>query len=126
MFSQVCVKNSVHGGGGCGVQAQARGGLPRGMSRPRSRGGVQAKAWGVSRPGCVQAQAKGVSRPRPGPRGVCIPACTEADTPNPADGYSCGWYASYWNAFLYVLLNKALHTQRKAAVQFRFIVKDTM
>ena len=28
-----------------------------------------------------------------------IPACTEADTP-PADGYCCGRYASYWNAFL--------------------------
>ena len=27
-----------------------------------------------------------------------IPACTEADTPQ--DGYCCGRYASYWNAFL--------------------------
>ena len=40
---------------------------------------TQGSGWGV-----LQAQA----------RGVCIPACTEADTP-PADGYS-----SYWNAFL--------------------------
>ena len=27
-----------------------------------------------------------------------IPACTEADTPPPADSYCCGRYASYWNA----------------------------
>ena len=25
-----------------------------------------------------------------------------ADPPPPADGYCCGWYASYWNAFLFV------------------------
>ena len=43
------------------------------------------------------------------PRGVClvcITACTEADTPRqnppPADGYCCGRYASYWNAFLLI------------------------
>ena len=44
------------------------------------RGGVQAQAQGGLQGG-VQAQAQGVSRPRPRPRGVCIPACTEADTP---------------------------------------------
>ena len=27
------------------------------------------------------------------------------ETPQPADGYCCGWYASYWNAFLYFLCN---------------------
>ena len=32
-------------------------------------------------------------------RGVGIPACTEADPPG-RDYYCCGWYASYWNAFL--------------------------
>ena len=70
MFSQACVKNSVHKGGG--VQA---GGCCPGPGLGR---GVQA-----------QAQAQG----------GCTPACTEADTP-PADGYCCGRYASYWNAFL--------------------------
>ena len=44
MFSQTCVKNSVHGEGR--------------VSRPRPKGGVQAQ-------------------------GVCIPVCTEADTPHP-------------------------------------------
>ena len=64
-------------------------------------GGIQAHTWGVSRP-----TFRGVSRTTPGeypgpdPEG-CIPACTEADTPPPADGYYCGRYASYWIAFLF-------------------------
>ena len=32
-----------------------------------------------------------------------IPACTEAD-PSRRDGYCCGRYASYWNAFLLVYI----------------------
>ena len=35
-------------------------------------------------------------------RGVGIPACTEADPPR-RDGYCCGRYASYWNAFLFLM-----------------------
>ena len=27
-----------------------------------------------------------------------------ADTPLPADGYCCGRYASYWNAFLFIVV----------------------
>ena len=133
MFSQACVKNSIHKGEGCsgpglgglprGVKAQAHGGcLPRGVQvqgqggveaqaqrdvKANARrgcpgpglagcpgpgpGGVQAQAWGVSRPrprGCpgphlggAHTQAQGVSRPRP--RG-CIPACTEGDSPPPS------------------------------------------
>ena len=36
-------------------------------------------------------------------RRIGIPACTEADTPCPPrrDGYCCGWYTSYCNAFLF-------------------------
>ena len=59
----------------------------------------------------------------PHPRGVCvwsrgvcawswggvgIPACTEAATLPGRDGYCCGRYASYWNAFLFDLLYKLL------------------
>ena len=58
----------------------------------------------------------GVSRPIPrgygpgimdyyNPMGI-IPACTEAKSPPSADGYCCGQYASYWNAFL--LLDKVM------------------
>ena len=78
MFSQACQEFCPRGGGG-----------------------------GCPGPGPGRGSAQGVSRPRPGevprPRGVCIPACTEADTPicPPADGYCCGRYASYWNAFLW-------------------------
>ena len=54
-----------------------------GVSRPTpkgeveedlARGGLQAHTWGVSAPGGVET---------------------------PRDGYCCGRYASYWNAFLY-------------------------
>ena len=68
---------------------------PRGVSRPTLTGG-----------GGLQAHTQGVSRPTawgrsPGPHlGGDIPACTETDTRHP-DGYCCGRYASYWNAFLF-------------------------
>ena len=64
------------------------------------RGKLRGLAWGVSRP---------TSRGFPGPHlvgspgthlGGGIPACTEVDTPLPADSYYCERYASYWNAFL--------------------------
>ena len=35
--------------------------------------------------------------------GGWYPTCTEADPPG-RDGYCCGRYASYWNAFLFLLL----------------------
>ena len=112
IFSEASVKNSVH----------------RGVSRPRPRGNVRGLArgcqgpdpgggWGVwlgggvvSRPtprGCPgthlggggsRPTPRGESRPRPR---VCIPACTEADTSSPAEGYCCKRYAyttSYWDA----------------------------
>ena len=35
-------------------------------------------------------------------QGGCIPACTETDTP--LDGHCSGQYASYWNAFLFIVV----------------------
>ena len=109
IFSEACVKNSVHWGGGVtrprprgevgglagrclGPDLGGVGGLARGVSRPTPKG---------SRPTCRGCPGIGLVGPGPHPGvGVgCIPACTEADTP-PADGYCCGRYASYWNAFL--------------------------
>ena len=98
---------------------------PKGQLEGSGWGGVlQAHAWGVvSRPtlgGSPGPHLRGSPGPTPGgspgphPGGLQahnwgdlqahtqggIPACTEADTPL-ADGYCCGWYASYWNAFLF-------------------------
>ena len=79
-----------------------------GVFKPRPGRGCPGPGLGGPGPGW------GVSRPRS--RGMCIPACTESDPP-PADGYCCGWYASYWNAFL--LQDKvASISQIKCIVQF--------
>ena len=70
--------------------------------RGLAKGGLQAHTWGwVSRPTprvVSKPTPRGVSQPTP--RG-CIPGCTEADPPT--DGYCCGRYASYWNAFLFII-----------------------
>ena len=103
-FTHVCL---FHGGGG------------RGVSRPIPRGDVEGSGLGgspVHTQGDIEgSDLGGVSRPTP--KGVSrftpggglqahtwggIPACTEADPPTPADGYCCGRYASYWNAFLLI------------------------
>ena len=60
IFSQACVKNSVHRGGGCLLL----GCLLRRVSAPGEGGGVSGG--------------------------------------DPPDGYCCGRYASYWNAFLFI------------------------
>ena len=56
-----------------------------------------------------------------------------ADTPPPADGYWCGRYASYWNAFMYFKIitkrkhHKLDHTSIKANCNWRlsFLVSAT-
>ena len=72
IFSEASVKNSVHRGVGGGVWS---GGCLLG-------GGV-GLVWGVWSWGCV-----------PGPGG--------GGWWRPPDGYCCGRYASYWNAFLFI------------------------
>ena len=77
---------------GGGIPACLAAGLQGGAC---SRGG--ACSWGVPVP-------RGVPPPRgPAPKGVC----GGDPLPRPADGYCCGQYASYWNAFLlaYYLLS---------------------
>ena len=65
------------------------------------RGGVCSRGSPGPHPGESPGPRWGVSRPM---SGGCIPAYTEAATPPPPDGYCCGWYASYWNAFLFIYL----------------------
>ena len=83
------------GGGSPGPQPMEGGGLLGGSPGPHPGGD-----WGSGQRGL---HTWGVSRPR---LGGWIPACTEADTPLPADGYCCGHYASYWNAFLLQIVIK--------------------
>ena len=82
-------RGEVEGSGWGDLQAHTQGeveGSCQGGSRPTPRGKVEGSHQGgspVPHPGGVlQAHTwGGVSRPTP--RGVCIPACTEADTPPP-------------------------------------------
>ena len=78
MFLHLSVSHSVHGGGGvCYPSMHSRW-------YPSVIAGGSALRGGVCSPGV------------PAPVGG---ACLE--TPLKADGYCCGRYASYWNAFLF-------------------------
>ena len=80
MFSQACVKNSVHGGGG-GIPACIAGGIPacladiwRGVVSQHALhggGGLQAHTQGEA-----EGSGQGGLQARRG-----FPACTEADRP---------------------------------------------
>ena len=82
MFSQACVKNSVHGG----VYT------PRGSWADTPFLGRHAP-WAdipLDRHSPRQIPPRQTHTPR-------------ADSPHPADGYCSGRYVSYWNVFLYLL-----------------------
>ena len=64
-------------------------------------GGLQAHTWEVSGP------TPGGSPGRHPGEGVSQDALRQ--TPPPADGYCCGRYASYWNAFLFGKIFRKLH-----------------
>ena len=112
VFTRVCLST-----GGGGIPVCIAGGIPACLaglqwnvsqhalqvSRCTPRGSLRGLAWGRGSlgrhpRGRLRGLARGVSRPTPG---GCIPACTEADPLPTSDSYCCGWYASYWNAFLY-------------------------
>ena len=85
MFSQACVKNSVHKGGGCTpLLWQAH---PLWQTPPSGR----QTPTGQTPPGQTSPAPLGRY---PWPR-----AGTPRDTPR--DGYCSGRYASYWNTFLF-------------------------
>ena len=94
-----CVCDSIHRGGG--IPACIAGGIPVCLAAGFGGGVVSQHALQVSGPtpkGEVQGSGQGVSRPIPrevpAPEGVWRPPC---------DGYCCGWYAFYWNAFLLLI-----------------------
>ena len=85
MFSQACVKNSVHRGGGFCLWVWGQGGClplgPAGMyillrqKRPRQTPSLQADTMPLQ----------------------------QTDHPSPRDGHCSRRYASYWNVFLFYL-----------------------
>ena len=90
MFSQVCVKNSVHGGWGVCVPACTTGHITRGGGL--CPGGVLSRAGpcpggSLSRRGSLSGGSLS--------RGVSV-----RETPHTV---ASGWYASYWNAFLFII-----------------------
>ena len=103
-------------GGGLQVHTQAGGWgvwLLGGWPGPRPGGKLRGLAFG------------GVTRPTPM---GCIPACTEAEPP-PADGFCCGRYASYWNAFLLYVCKCQMHHslhQKKDKIQMNILALAPM
>ena len=100
--SMSCRFPGPHPGGKLRILARRRVSrpTPKGKLRGLAWGGLQATTWGG-----LQAHTWGVSRPasggvsRPTPRGC---ASQHALRQTPLDSYCCGWYASYWNAFLFL------------------------
>ena len=96
VFTHVC--HSVHGGQYPSMHCRWYPSMPCSRSPgggiPACLAGFQAHTQGE-----VERSGRGGS-PGPHPDVVCIPACIEADPSPPPNGYCCGWYASYWNAFL--------------------------
>ena len=72
-------------------KGKLRGIWPGGSPGPHPRG----KLRGIWPGGCLQAHTQRVSRPTPG-GGLSQHALRQT----PPNGCCCGWYASYWNAFL--------------------------
>ena len=107
VFTRVCL--SMEGGGVVSQHAlQVASQHALQVSRPTPKGELQGS--GPGSPGPHPGGVEGLGglevytwRGAPGPHlGGCIPSHTEADLP-PPDGYCCGWYTSYWNAFLFLL-----------------------
>ena len=86
--------------GGSGPGPHPRGKLRGNRSRPTPKGEIEGDQ--------VQAHTQGGYwgglDPDPHPRGKLNGIRSSPPHPPPPDGYSCGRYASYWNAFL---LNKS-------------------
>ena len=92
----VCLAAGLPGGQGV-LQAHTQGGSGGGIwSRPTPKGEIEGDL--------VQAHSQGGSWGGSGLGGACLgEVCLLQGVPggDPPDGYCCGRYASYWNAFLF-------------------------
>ena len=122
MFLQVCV--CPRGGGYISMPCRWYPSMPC----SRSPGGVlsQHALQVVSQHALHQVSKGGVPAPsgvtssgRSAPGGVCSPGRTP---PIEADGYCCGRYASYWNAFLFTIQIKGKCTK---STYFSFLLKQS-
>ena len=81
--------------GGSGPGPQPRGKLRGIQSRPTAKGEIEGDQPG----GCLLLGGCLLQG------GACSGGGVGVKTPPPpADGYCCGWYASYWNAFLFSIV----------------------
>ena len=103
IFSQACVKNSVHGGG---VSASVHAGIPPGAHPPRPGTHPQEQT-----PPGVDPQTRHPPRTRHLPRTRHPPGSRPPGSrPPPRGKADCsirsmsGRYASYWNAFLLMFI----------------------
>ena len=112
IFSEECVKNSVHCGG-CGIPACLAG------LQAQTQGQVEGSVGGSLHAHIQGGKLRGLARGSPGPHlegslgphlegssglhpGVCVYASMHWGWHHPpsADGYCCGQYTSYWKTFL--------------------------
>ena len=104
--------------------AWSGGDLLRGVPGPRG------SAWGVPGLGGLLPGVPGPggawSRGVPGPGGAWSRGVPGGDPP-PPDGYCCGWYASYWNAFLCSVQpcckNLQINSQDKSSRVSNYVIK---
>ena len=77
-------------------------------SRPIAKGEVEEDLAGGSAAGVGRCLLLEVSAPEGACSwgGGCLLRGVVCVWTSPHDGYCCGWYASYWNAFLLVLILK--------------------
>ena len=98
VFTPICLST-----GGGGLPQCMLGYHPLGAGTPPGPGthpGDQAPPWTrhPPRPGTPRSR-----HPRPG--GTRHPPPGPGTPPTPADGYCCGRYASYWNAFFFYIIS---------------------
>ena len=109
MFLHVSVILSTGVGSPGPYPGRRLGGLARGVSRPIPRGEVEGSGRGGLQ-AHTQGGGWGSGWRSLGPGG-CVSQHALRQTLSPADGYCCGRYASYWNAFFLWIWVGAISTE---------------